>query len=137
MSPHFDPPKAFVCLRQYPGIHLTNRRSVQSRLCLHVPGQRGGAVQKLLLVVTLLEAQLGRCCRSQAQLIQGSHCFVFPVRSALPEPGVEAGGSPWTGSCGAQAPAFAPSAFPDQKTSASTLRLPLVRDIEMNNRVND
>ena len=101
--------------------------TAQSRLCSHVPGRRQGAVQKLLFVLSLPESQLERYYQSQAQLIRAFHYFVFPVRFALPEPVAGVEGFPWTGSFGAQALAFAPSASPDQKTSASTWGYRLLR----------
>ena len=131
MSPHSDLLMTCVYLRQYQGIRLTNRRNVQNRLCLHVLDQREEVVRNLSLRWTLPEAQLVRCCLFPARPIQVSHCFVFPVQFALPEPEGEVGGFPWTESCGAQALASAPFASPDQKTSASTLRLPLVREIDV------
>ena len=101
--------------------------TAQSRLCSHVPGRRQGVVQKLLFVLPLWESQQERYYRSQAQLIRAFHYFGFPVRFALPEPVAGVEGFPWTGSFGAQALAFAPSASPDQKTSASTWGYRLLR----------
>ena len=85
--------------------------------------------QPLLPVETRSHSLSESYLQFPAQLIQAFHCFEFPARYVLQVQVMVVEGFPWTGSSGAQALAFAPSAFPDQKTSASTLKLPLVRSV--------